>query len=299
MTTSVSISGAVSEPEWKDTLQAHHAAIPVALAIMDDLASVRLELEQWALESKLAAAKGTSTADQSEADLLQRHTTEEENIKDRIEAGIKRQDLKVMEEAFQRFAQKGQTITKQQYILLLEELGMYKAAEDIEGLFRSRDHGTKGGLDWEEFKSVMLIPSTVEQLITALPISRLIANAMPIEKGREPLRALSTISPEQIKASCSVLVPYLQKILEDAVHKLKESFELMERMKTSMGAGKFEAPSEMSAGSVEDFFGGLAARIGMQSFCTVAFIGMLFLMFNHVLSCYHFLSCYNSWDVHG
>jgi hypothetical protein len=55
VTTSVSISEALSEPEWKDTVQAHHEAIPVALAIMDDLASVRLELEQWARELKLAA----------------------------------------------------------------------------------------------------------------------------------------------------------------------------------------------------------------------------------------------------
>ena len=267
----VAAAATATASQRKAAGQAKQAAESAALATMDDLAAMLLELERWRVE--LAADQGyarTRTAERGGGQGLpgEGHTSMTESkskIKSQIDAGIKRQDLKVVEEAFHRFEKDCQVITKQQYILLLEEFGLFKTVDDVEALFRSPGVIRDGGLVWEEFKSVALVPSTVEQMIKTLPLSQLIADAMLIEKGKDPLRALSEISPEQVKDSCSVVMPYLEKVLDDAVRRLKVSFELMESLETGKGAGKFEVPAEMSAGTVQDFFGGLHARIGTYS----------------------------------
>ncbi len=263
--------------------QARQGAASAAVATVNGLASLRLTLEQWEVE--LAAEHGPVHATAGEnrgggslkpeghVGESDRFTGSEpasnaeckNRIKGMIEAGIKRREPVFVREAFNRVAQGCSTITQEQFSSLSEELGLAFAADSIADLFRSLDINNDGGLDLEEFKQALLIPSPVEQLIQTLPISRMISDAMPRERGRDVLRLLSESSTEQIRNVCCVLIPYLEATLEDAVRKLKASFQAMDRSETSSGAKKFEVPQALSAGTVGDFFGGLAARVGART----------------------------------
>ena len=253
-----------AEAALKVADQVKQAAESAAFATMEELAALRIELGQWEAELAAVQRKEDSGAGEVQSSMTLHPASEYINgMGNRIETGIKRQDTAYVEETFKHFAKEGKTLPKDQFIPLLEELGMLISADDVDGLFKSLDVNGDRGLDWDQFKTVVMVPSIVEQLIKTLPISQLIADALPIEEGRDPLRVLSETSSEQIKCSCSVLMQYLETMLEDAVRKLKESVDCMDRMQTGTGAKKFEVPVAMSAGMVKDFFGGLAERLGV------------------------------------
>jgi hypothetical protein len=140
------------------------------------------------------------------------------------------------------------------------------------------DVNNDGSLDLEEFKKAVRFPSTVQQLVMALPISQIFADAMPDEMGIDRLRQFGQLTPKQIEDICLESIPYVQSVIQDAVKNIRVSFEAMDSSEASKGTSKFEVPPEMSAGTVGDFHGGLAERIGAWSTC-------------HLRLCFFALSC--------
>jgi hypothetical protein len=188
-------------------------------------------------------------------------------VRNKIQAGINRRDDIFLASYYQRKITSFGTsaLNKQQFTSVLEELEVYLKDEEIEILFRSMDANDDGVMDLEEFKRAVQSPSTIEQLINTLPISKIFADAMPEMKGTDRLQLFCQLTSEQIDGIIQAAIPYLKSTLEDAVDKVKISEESKEKSRANQLSGKYEVPPEMSAGTVEDFYGGLPARIGMRN----------------------------------
>jgi hypothetical protein len=186
-------------------------------------------------------------------------------VRNQIQAGKNRRDDSFLASFYQsKITSFGTSaLDQQQFTSVLEELGIHLKDEEIEILFRSMDANNDGVMNLEEFKRAVQSPSTIEQLIYTLPISQIFADAMPDMKGTDRLRLFGQLTPEQIDGIIQAAIPYLKSTFEDAVDKVKISEEAKEKSKINQITGKFEVPPEMSAGTVEDFHGGLPARIGM------------------------------------
>ena len=184
------------------------------------------------------------------------------NVRNRIRAGISRQDDSFLETFFQEKTGNSGNLSKQQFNSALVELGIRLKEDEIDVIFRTVDVNKDGVMDLEEFKKAVRFPTPIQQLISTLPITQIFADAMPDMMGNECLRQFGQVTPEQIEDICKEALPFLKTILTDAVTKVRVSLETMDKVEASRGASKFEVPPEMSAGSVEDFHGGLTGRIG-------------------------------------
>jgi Ca2+-binding EF-hand superfamily protein len=187
-----------------------------------------------------------------------------EEVKNRIRAGIDRRNDEFLENYFKRKTQEYETSTlnRQQFTSALEELRVRLNEDDINILFRTMDLNSDGVLDQEEFIKAVRFPSTLEQFISTLPIIQIFTDAMSEETDQESrLRQFSRISEKQVEDICKVIMPFLEKLIKDAVKETKVSFEAME---SSASNTKFMVPDEMPSGTVEDFHRGLPARIGKK-----------------------------------
>ena len=185
-------------------------------------------------------------------------------VRNQITAGLQRRDDKYLNDFYQRWLLKSHTsgLKSREFSSALNELGVILDDAECQVLFKTMNVKDDGFMDFDGFKRAVHIQSPIEQLIRTLPVTEIIADAMRRDKARDLLRCFSETSTDQIKEICIVLVPFLESVLLDTVEKLKLSFGVLDKSKSSKGAAKFEVPQAMSAGTVEDFFGGLASRIG-------------------------------------
>ena len=80
---------------------------------------------------------------------------------------------------------------------------------------------------------------------------------------RDPLKAISTITNEELNAACDGCMDAIKGILADELRKLKAGFLLMDEKShcQNESAAKFQVFT-MSCGHIEDFHKGLIGRIG-------------------------------------
>jgi hypothetical protein len=193
----------------------------------------------------------------------------EKNLSDKIQAGIYRRDDEFIRKFFlsKTASSKTSELSNQQFTSALEELGLCLQEEEIKVIFCTMDVNNNGVMDLEEFKKAVRFPSPIEQVISALPIAQVFSDAMPDAIGIDRLRQFCQLTPKQIEDICLAAMPFVKNIIQDAVTKLNASFEVTDKSKDGQGARKFEVPPEMSAGTVGDFHGGLAGRIGNTYLC--------------------------------
>jgi hypothetical protein len=189
-----------------------------------------------------------------------------EKIRNQIQAGINRRDDGFLQDFFQhKIVNSGNAaLNRRQLICALDELGIHLKEGDAKVMFRSLDVKNDGIMDLPQFKRAVQFPSTIEQLISTLPIPQIFADAMPLEEGTDHLRQFGQISPKQIKDICKLAMPFIENILNDAVKKIRASFAALDKSVENRVAVKFEVPPEMSAGTVGNFLDGLTGRIGLQ-----------------------------------
>ena len=200
-------------------------------------------------------------------DLVPQDFSQSEKIRIQIQSGINRRDDEFLRKYFEEKTMSSGTasLTSQEFTSVLKELGILLTKEEIAVLFRTMDVDKNGVLDLDEFKRAVRFPSTMEQLISTLPITQVFADAVLAVTGGDHLRQFGQITPENIEDICNEAMPFLKIIMLDAVNKTEASFKTMDESKANQSASsgvKFEVPPEMSAGTVGDFHGGLTGRIG-------------------------------------
>ena len=146
----------------------------------------------------------------------------------------------------------------------LEDLGIRLTAEEVSVLFDTSDADENGGLDLQDFMRAIKYPGKVEQWADSLPLSRLLAHCLSFKEGDDPLREVSRLSSDELRASANAYGESVQTILADALGELKKCFAEMDRMAASEASSKFQI-FRMSSGSVEDFHSGLHGRVGENS----------------------------------
>jgi hypothetical protein len=139
---------------------------------------------------------------------------------------------------------------------------------EISKRFASSDLNKDGGLDLQEFSSLVAMPSPVEEWARSLPLAQIVADAMPRNDclSNEQLRSLSKISQDQLDKSCDAIIEGVRRSLQEQLAVLKRAYEKMDNQAAAVRVSndKFQIVS-MSVGNINDFHKGLAARIGNHS----------------------------------
>jgi hypothetical protein len=151
----------------------------------------------------------------------------------------------------------------------LIDLEISLTKEEIAIVFETSDMDDNGGLDEKEFTKAVKYPGKVEQWADSLPLSKLLAHCLSFKftQGDDPLREVSRLSTDELRASANAFGEGVETILGDAVGELKKCFAEMDRMAAESAAtasSKFQT-FKMSSGSVEDFHSGLQGRVGASA----------------------------------
>jgi hypothetical protein len=205
-----------------------------------------------------------------------------------IDEGFKRRNIKFLETTFESYKDPNTGyIVASSLESALSKLGMKFHPADVAELYTSRGLNADGGLNFQDFCSVVHMPSQIEEWVSELPLSQLVADAMPRTAcpSKDQLRHLSSTTQQQLEVSCGVITERLVKILEEHLAVLKEMYAKLDSKAEddNHASEKFQV-IKMNAGNIVNFHEGLAARIGEMraritlSFCLISFSSAQFLI---------------------
>jgi hypothetical protein len=183
-------------------------------------------------------------------------------VASQIDQGIRRRDETFLKTTFeQHMHPTTKTLRIEKLPSILSSLGA--KCDDPGELFDSVDVNKDGALDFDDFKRVVSVSTDIQRLIQTLPISHMVADALPKESGQDSVRNFCEITSEQVKIVCASLLPFLEKMLIEYAAQLKNAYEIMEKNRDgdSQYSSKFEL-TPMSVGNIDNFHEGLASRIG-------------------------------------
>jgi hypothetical protein len=190
--------------------------------------------------------------------------TTHEKIRNQVQEGFLRRNTQHIQQTFDlhKDAVK-QVILASSLGRALSDLGVHAEATEIEEVLKPRDLNEDGGLDFQEFSSLVNMPSPAEEWVGELPLSQLVSHALPRANCpiKDQLRHLSRTSPDQLEVTCEVIKEELLKILQLKLDVLKESFAKLDNQSAAGSNSKFQT-FKMSVGSIDDFHEGLSSRVG-------------------------------------
>ncbi len=193
-----------------------------------------------------------------------------EKIKKQVEAGINRRNDQFVRTIFDSHKDVAtnatESISARSLGTALSNLDFFvNAPESIAELLKSRGLNDDGGLDFQEFRSLVNTPSPIEEWVSGLPLTQLVADAMPRTDVpiKDQLRHLCKATAAQLKESCEVIKEGLLKILQEKLDALKDAYEKLDSHAASGSNSKFQVFG-MNVGSIADFDKGLASRIGSR-----------------------------------
>ena len=150
---------------------------------------------------------------------------------------------------------------------VLEELGVVVTKDELDHHTRIVNLNFDSCIRYNAFKHIVLSPSAAEVWASTLPLSRLIADALPKISDCNHLRVISSLTSQEAEFVAEEVCAALRVLLLRHVGQLKASFQSMDKLMLKDGAhaiSKFDV-SKMEAGTIQDFFNGLEGRIGTSS----------------------------------
>ena len=185
-------------------------------------------------------------------------------ISEQVETGFRRRNSEIVEEIFHKHSDQR---SNHRIILIdklpkaLHDLGVHVPTNDMDDFLQEFDFSNKIGLDHKEFVSVLRKPTIAEEWVKTLPVSEIIADAVPKISGVHPLEVISQLSKVEISVICRAVLHGLEEILFTSSRKLKEAFNAMEKKAKTDGDCKFSMVP-MTCGTIQDFHAGIEGRIG-------------------------------------
>lgn len=186
-----------------------------------------------------------------------------EQIRKQVEKGFARRNIEFVRSIFDSHKRKeSELISTSSLVSALSDLGSHIQAAEIDELLNYRSLNDVG-IDFQEFLSLVGTPSPIEEWVKELPLTQLVADAMPCIDclKTDQLRHLSRATRIQLEESCETIKEYLFKILQEKLIVLKEAYEKLDSQPAPDCNSKFQI-SKMSVGNIDDFHEGLANRIG-------------------------------------
>jgi hypothetical protein len=187
-------------------------------------------------------------------------------ILNQLNEGLKRTNLDCIQATFETHKDlETNFISASSLESALTDFGIILHSSDLNEILESRDLNDAKGLDLEGFKSLVTMPSPIEEWVRALPLNRLVSDAMPRPVScfrKDQLWHLSNVTLEQLEVSCDVIKARLIKILEEHLGILKTVLNCHPASNDiSENVEKFQI-CKMRVGDIDDFHQGLAGRIG-------------------------------------
>ena len=144
----------------------------------------------------------------------------------------------------------------------LRELGV---SGDAQTVFADMDVNGDGVVEYEEWRAVVGMGSSVEAWAKRVPWWQAVADAVAVAdaRGEDPLRAVAGLSDEQMDAVCRVVAEETAAELRRQVKQLEGAFRQMDLAKQeASGAGAKFQTFKANAGTIENFHAGLGGRVG-------------------------------------
>jgi hypothetical protein len=200
---------------------------------------------------------------------LETQASARSKLSNQVEEGFKRRNKEFIKSTFESHQDPatGSMLTSSLESALLS-LGIRLHTAELSEILRSRGLSDGEGLDFQDFTSLVSIPSPIEEWVRALPLSQLVADAMPKNdscRGTDQLRHLSRMTQQQLDISCDVIMEHLVKIFQDQLVILKEAYAKIDShvaADSTENSEKFQI-CKMNVGNLVNFHEGLASRIGI------------------------------------
>ncbi len=105
----------------------------------------------------------------------------------------------------------------------------------------------------------------------SLPLAEVLFDALPRPRPgdtRHPLRVIAELSPAELALTARGAAVGLERLLRECAGELQRGFRAFDaklaasKKLRACAARKFEAPTEMKCGTIDDFHAGLEGRIG-------------------------------------
>ena len=186
-------------------------------------------------------------------------------LKIQIQDGFNRRNKEHIRSVFDTH-KSDMVITAASLCAALKDLGINVTEVEIDELLKSSDTNDDGGLDFDEFSTLVSRSSSGLEFLRSLPLAELVWDGLPKEQGcagENQLRHLSKISPKDLEVSIQAITEGLAKLLHENVAALKKAYDLLDSKAEAndTASAKFEM-IKMSVGTIKDFHEGIAPRIG-------------------------------------
>jgi hypothetical protein len=187
-------------------------------------------------------------------------------FQDRVDAGIQRRDRARIRKVFDQFKQSGSDLIPPA-VLLPAMLELKSPSRTYEALTRILENlGLDGHtpLDFEQFERVANHPTKMEEHVRAIPLHKLLSDALPVQvpdEEADPIHFFSRLTEADIKSVAQGLVQGLERLLTQHVCHARQVLEAARRLAEPSVPSKFQV-APMSCGRIGDFHAGLSGRIG-------------------------------------
>ncbi len=193
-------------------------------------------------------------------------------VKCRIEAGldnrqrVHRHKSELIEKVFSETSvpdgRGGRQIPSGRLLPALEKLGICIDEGDAREFLRTKG-GARDSVNPDEFRRAVAQQWSADVWAQSLPLAPMLADALPQCSGCSRLRAVCSLTEEEIQAIADGYREGLHRVLTEHVEHLRVAFKAMLGLDATLNgpARKFEL-SAMSCGDIKDFHAGLQKRIG-------------------------------------
>ena len=141
-----------------------------------------------------------------------------QKVENQIKSGQRRREESVLCEVFNAHAV-GHSIPPQSIKTALSEAGADIFV--VEELLRC----DPSAVDYNDFKRAALSPSPLEMWAGSIPLASILADALPMSSGQDPLRRISVLSAEEIACVAEGVGAALKQVLASKVKSLRLAYE--------------------------------------------------------------------------
>jgi hypothetical protein len=182
-----------------------------------------------------------------------------------IQDGFKRRDKEYLRATFDSH-KIDELITTSSLGAALKDMGIAVEKEEIDEMLQTTDINNDGGLDLDEFSTLVSASSPALEWVRSLPLAELVLDGLPKTDGgqnQDRLRNLCKISEKELEVSCKAIMEGLFQTLKEKLAAVKKAYDLLDSNAATnkSASAKFQI-IKMSVGNIKNFHEGIATRIG-------------------------------------
>ena len=188
-----------------------------------------------------------------------------------VEHGIRRRDESILRLAFDQYKDQDRLPRKKLLQALRELNSPWNDDTLVDEVLEGLGHQAGEPVDLELFRMLVDYPTPLERFVQAMPLSKLLADALLDGTGKEPLAVMASLSPKDVESVTAGFLFGFSMLLSQQVETCRLAMQSTAKNQGRSARtldqdedSKFALPP-MSCGNVADFHNGLSGRIGACS----------------------------------